>query len=153
VAGRAGREEKSGKALLQTMHTDHPALLALVHQGYPAFAQTALIERKQMTLPPYSHYALLRAEASSPYIAERFLQDLRHTIEAQYVLPEQTHWLGPLPSPLERRAGMHRAQLIIYGQARKPLHQLLATLVEYLEHLPEARKIRWSLDIDPADTY
>ena len=65
VAGRAGRAERPGRVVLQTHHPDHPLLQTLRRQGYPAFAAAALRERRAAGLPPFSHQALLRAEATS----------------------------------------------------------------------------------------
>lgn len=153
VAGRAGRADHPGQVVLQTHHADHPILQTLVQQGYYAFARQELELREQGHLPPFSHYALLRAEASGKGRAEAFLSATREQLESDFLLPPGVKWLGPLPSPMEKRAGMHRAQLIIYGDNRRNLHQLLATLTHFLEQAKEARQVRWSIDVDPADTY
>jgi primosomal protein N' (replication factor Y) (superfamily II helicase) len=60
---------------------------------------------------------------------------------------------GPLPAPMPRRAGMHRAQLLVSAAGRRALHVALDTVVPQLHALPEARKVRWSLDVDPVDLY
>ncbi|WP_067983975.1 primosomal protein N' [Neptuniibacter pectenicola] len=153
VAGRAGRAEDPGTVLMQTYHADHPTLQTLVEHGYSAFAQEELHNRKVAQLPPYTHYALLRAETTTKYRAESFLGALRQQLEDDLLLPEHVHWIGPFPSPMEKRAGMHRAQLMIYAENRKALHQLLANLCWYLEQNKESRKVRWSIDVDPADTF
>jgi len=153
VAGRAGRADHPGKVMMQTYHSDHPTLQTLVHHGYSAFAQEELHNRKIAQLPPFTHYALLRAETSIKGRAESFLGALRQQLEDDMLLPHGVHWIGPFPSPMEKRAGMHRAQLMIYAQDRRSLHQLLANLCWYLEQNKEARKVRWSIDVDPADTF
>jgi len=63
VAGRAGRADKPGQVLIQTHHPEHPLLQTLLTTGYEAFASEALKERELACLPPYSHMAMLRAEA------------------------------------------------------------------------------------------
>lgn len=153
VAGRAGRADHPGQVMMQTYHADHPTLKTLVTHGYSAFAQEELHQRRAAQLPPYSHYALLRAEAPNKGRAESFLGAIRQQLEDDLLLPEHVHWIGPFPSSMEKRAGMHRAQLMIYGQNRKALHKLLANLCWYLEQSKEARKVRWSIDVDPADTF
>lgn len=60
---------------------------------------------------------------------------------------------GPLPAPMPRRAGMHRAQLLVSATQRRTLHGALDAVVPSLHALPEARKARWSLDVDPVDLY
>ncbi|MFW1676550.1 primosomal protein N' [Pontibacter sp. JAM-7] len=154
VAGRAGRADHPGQVIMQTHHADHPMLQSLVAQGYDAFATLELQQRHQAQLPPYCHYALLRAEATQRGRAEAFLAAVRQQF-ASFPNTETApcQWLGPLPSPMEKRGGMFRAQLLLQANQRKPLHQILSQLSEYLEHHLEARKVRWSIDVDPIDTF
>lgn len=63
VAGRAGRAEQEGRVLIQTHLPEHPLILQLMDKGYLAFAKHNLEERKEASLPPFSYFALLRAEA------------------------------------------------------------------------------------------
>ena len=58
---------------------------------------------------------------------------------------------GPLPAPMPRRAGYQRLQLVVSATERRDLHAALAALVPGLHEIPEARKVRWSLDVDPVD--
>lgn len=153
VAGRAGRAEHPGTVVMQTFHADHPTLQHLVHQGYNAFAGQELIQRQQASLPPFSHYAMIRAEASGRGRAEAFLHALRQQMETDILLPTSVRWLGPFPSPMEKRAGVHRAQLLLQGENRRDLHGLLDSMTYYLEQLKDARKVRWSIDVDPVDTF
>ncbi len=60
---------------------------------------------------------------------------------------------GPLPAPMPRRAGMHRTQLLLSSPHRRALHALLDAALPAIHELPEARKVRWSLDVDPLDLY
>ncbi|MEO5702873.1 MAG: primosomal protein N', partial [Gammaproteobacteria bacterium] len=73
VTGRAGRCDKPGQVMIQTRHPDHPLLRTLLSQGYAAFAQAALDERRLAALPPYSCMALLRATAVQPEPPQDFL--------------------------------------------------------------------------------
>ena len=60
---------------------------------------------------------------------------------------------GPFPAPMPRRAGLHRAQLLLSSASRKALQARLDLAMPVLHTLPEARRTRWSLDVDPADLY
>lgn len=150
VAGRAGREEKPGQVLLQTYHPEHPLLRSLLTEGYASFAEQALRERREAELPPYTAMAMLRAEATDRNGPQHFLRiayELAHGLGI-----EQVELLGPLPSPMERRAGRFRAQLLLQAPQRGPLQQLLKALLPKLDELAEGRKVRWSIDVDPTDT-
>jgi primosomal protein N' (replication factor Y) len=58
---------------------------------------------------------------------------------------------GPLPAPMPRRAGYVRAQLLLSAAHRRELHGALDAALPRLRELPEARRLRWSLDVDPID--
>ncbi len=148
VSGRAGRGERAGRVLIQTHHPDHPLLTTLVHSGYPAFAEAALGERRAAGLPPFGHLALIRAESPSPEAPERFLRAALAQCPESPVIR-----LGPAPAVMERRAGRHRFQILLISPRRAPLHRLIAAWLPRLEALPEARRVRWSLDIDPQETF
>ncbi len=151
VAGRAGRGQAAGEVLIQTRAPDHPLLETLIQGGYPAFARAALSERREAGFPPFSHLALLRAEAHQREAVNAFLEEAaelgRRQAESSIML------LGPLPAPMERRAGRYRAQVLIQADGRRPLHRLLAPWTPALEGLKSARKVRWSLDVDPVELF
>jgi primosomal protein N' (replication factor Y) len=151
VAGRAGRAERRGAVLLQTHHPQHPLLQTLIEGGYHAFADAELALREAAGFPPFAHLALLRAEATSIDAANAFLTAADNLFGEAVAGAVQRH--GPLPAPMPRRAGYQRAQLLLSSTGRRPLHALLDAVVPALYALPEARRVRWSLDVDPIDLY
>lgn len=150
VAGRSGRGEKPGRVLIQTRYPEHPLLQTLVHRGYQAFAEMALAERREAQWPPYSFQALLRAEATDADAPQVFLSEV-YALAAPHA-GEVTLW-GPVPAPMMRRAGRYRAHLLLQGGVRGPLHILIGWLLPQIRQLKSARKVRWSLDVDPLDMY
>ena len=151
VAGRAGRAEKPGQVLLQTHHPEHPLLATLLSGGYAAFAAEELEQREAAGFPPFAHLALMRAEAKQLDIAHAFLRAAREALaEAAAGTVELS---GPLPAPMPRRAGFQRAQLLLSCPARGPLHAALDAALPAIYALPDARRVRWSLDVDPVDLY
>ncbi len=151
VAGRAGRAEKPGKVLLQTHHPDHPLLVTIIRQGYQAFAEAALAERQQAELPPYSFQALLRVQAANPLAPKQFLQELVEKLQQEN--SPAVLVLGPVIAPMAKKAGQFRYQLLLQSKQRKALHALLDEMVVHIETLKSAKKIRWSLDVDPVSLY
>jgi primosomal protein N' (replication factor Y) len=151
VAGRAGRHDRPGTVVIQTRHPDHPLLQLLARQGYPAFARAALAERKAAALPPLTAIALLRAEASTAGTAMQFLEQA-HRVLASIGLEGVEVW-GPVPATMERRGGRYRAQLLLQSARRGRLQQLLGQLALQLEQDRDSRRVRWSIDVDPVDTY
>lgn len=149
VAGRAGRAALPGEVLLQTHHPDHPLLGTLLNGGYPAVAALQLAEREAAGFPPYTHLAMLRAEAGTEAEAHGFLHEARAALEGH----EGVSVNGPMPAPMARRAGMARAQLLLEAAQRGPLHAALNAALPALHALRSARRVRWSLDVDPTDLY
>jgi primosomal protein N' (replication factor Y) len=149
VAGRAGRAQKPGRVLLQTHQPEHPLLRGLLAHGYAAAARELLAERREIQLPPYSHQVLLRADAPMREPVDAFLA------AAHAALPKDPalQIAGPMPAPMPLRAGRHRGQLLLEAAHRGTLHGLLRPWRLALQALPQARAVRWSLDVDPIDLY
>lgn len=151
VAGRAGRGEQAGEVYLQTLYPDHPLLNTLLQHGYGRFAIEALRERKNTAWPPYTHLALLRAECTERGPLFDFLDQARGCAERH--ANSHVHMLGPASSPMERRSGRYRAQLLLQSTHRRELQVFLKKWRADLSNLPSRRKTRWSLDIDPVELF
>ena len=115
----------------------------------------SLFERRAAGLPPFSHLALLRADALKLAQAEDFLDSAGSLAEQMQITLNcpGVELLGPVPAPMERRAGRHRAQLLLQASSRASLHRLLSPWLQALEQLPGSRSVRWSLDVDPTDLF
>ncbi len=148
VAGRAGRANKAGKVLIQTHQPDHPLIIRLFNDNYTNYAKDLLKERQTSTMPPFSHLAIIRADANQLEIAEQFLLDIKTNCNH-----DKEKLLGPLPAPMARRAGRFRAQLIVRSQQRNILHSLLASIIQLAEAHPSSKKVRWSVDVDPQEMF
>lgn len=151
VAGRAGRAEKPGRVILQSMHCDHPLVQTLVQRGYHAFAELILQERNITQLPPYRYLALLRAESKYPEQAMNFLKMAREEAQRLCVSSPRLQYLGPLPSMIEKRGDRFRYQLQFNSAQRKPLQQLLTQLGQKLEAHALGKRVRWAIDVDPIE--
>lgn len=149
VAGRAGRAEKQGTVLIQTQHPNHPLLQTLLYEGYAPFANTLLTERRQAHLPPYSFFAILKAEARQEAKAQAFLQSLKDGLT--HLLPH-IELLGPVPALLAKRKGFHCQHLFIKSPKRAILQQFLTQALPEIEKTASLFSVKWILDIDPTDT-
>jgi len=153
VAGRAGRAERAGEVLLQTHHPEHPLLRTLIDGGYHTFTEEELREREAARFPPFTHLALLRAQGPKAEPPMQFLGAAREHLCAVLRNTQGIHLHGPVPAPMPKRAGLYRAQLLLDAARRGPLHSALWQVIPTLYSLPEARRVRWSLEIDPVDLY
>jgi primosomal protein N' (replication factor Y) len=151
VAGRAGRESQPGVVMIQTAFPEHPFWQRLMTGGYQQVANDALAEREESRWPPFTRLALLRSAAHRQQDALAFLQRAAELIQAENL--EYLRVLGPVNAPMARKAGRYRSQLLLQSSDRKTLHTLLALLRPALEAEPTARKVRWSIDVDPIELF
>ncbi|HEX2492642.1 MAG TPA: primosomal protein N' [Steroidobacter sp.] len=151
VSGRAGRAGRPGEVLIQTESPDHPLLRLLLSGGYDAFAAGALKERQETGWPPFARLALLRAEAAVPAAPMHFLRAARSAAPDQSM--REVSLLGPAPAPMERRAGRHRAQLLVHAPSHSSLQRFLKTWLAEVEALPAGKRVRWSIDVDPSELF
>jgi primosomal protein N' (replication factor Y) len=151
VSGRAGRGDRPGEVWIQTWYPDHPLLTTLLNGGYDRFADEALAERRKAAWPPFSFLALLRAEHSARVEVFEFLEQARSLAEGLATAGIQI--LGPASSPMEKRSGRYRGQLLIQAANRAELQHFLAGWRAAVSKLREARRSRWSLDIDPVELF
>lgn len=145
VAGRAGRGDKAGRVLIQTLQPDNPLLLKLVKEGYLPFAHELLQERKMMGLPPYSHAALIRCEGKTLVATTQALKDAVALLPAGHNLAV----LGPIDAPMTKKNSRYHAQLLLLAKNRNQLHQVLNHWWQPVLALPNAKYLKLTLDIDP----
>ena len=151
VAGRAGRAELPGKVIVQTHYPDHPLLTDFLTRSFQSMAAQMLTQREAAGLPPAGQLVLVRSDCRDARIAEDFLAELRSN--TQQHIPAGTALIGPLPSPMQRRAGKFRAQLVLRAPNRGAAQASAAVLVETAQKLRSRSDLKWSIDIDPQDMF
>ena len=182
VAGRAGRADRPGEVWIQSYDPGNPNLDALIEHGYAGFAAIQAAERRAARLPPYAAMAMLRAESTDAKGAVQLLRlagdVIRHAWDSQrrhasgsrqrgelgtpnrsgLGTPIQTvgdsheefELMGPAPAPLARLRNRFRYQYMICARRRGPLHAALSALEAAELAVPN---VRWSIDVDPLDTF
>jgi primosomal protein N' (replication factor Y) len=153
AAGRAGRDARQAarsQMWLQTWHPTHPLYAALRRHDFESFAASQLVEREAAGLPPFTHLALLRAEARTVEAATAFLDDAAAQANE---FPEAAQVLvyPAVPPPVARVADVERMQMLVESPSRAALQRLLAQWLPQLYLLRSAHKglIRWAVDVDP----
>ncbi|MCH9694952.1 MAG: primosomal protein N' [Gammaproteobacteria bacterium] len=151
VAGRSGREHRAGEVLIQTAFPDNAFWKTLIDGGYRQISDEALAEREITRWPPYTRLALLRSAATRHADAHRFLDVARRFLANDS--SDALRILGPVDAPMARKAGRYRAQLLLQSSDRSTLHHVLRRLRPLLENDATARKVRWSIDVDPIELF
>lgn len=154
AAGRAGRDAEHAAASemwVQTWHPRHPLYEALRRHDFEAFAASQLRERESAGLPPFSHLAMLRADAKSAEAARDFLQAAAGAAAALPSAAAVTLY-PPVPLAVARVADVERMQMLVECAARPALQRFLA---EWMPLLLDLRRsagkgvLRWAVDVDP----
>jgi len=155
VAGRAGRggaRSHGAEVLIQTRAPEHPLFAALIAHDFERFAASQLAERADAGLPPYSHQAVLRAEASEAAEAIAFLEMARGIglpLLSEQSSTDVVDLYDPVPMTVARVAHVERAQLLVEARSRRALHVFIDA---WLASLGEERvKVRWHIEIDPLE--
>lgn len=149
VSGRAGRGEHKGDVYLQTLRPDHPMLTTLIEKDYRAVAKHMLQERKAALLPPYRYAVLIRSDSKNRDYSQQFLADI--AAQLQLMAQDSIEIWGPIPAPMERKAGRYRAHMVILSQDRARMHFFLRQWWAQVVHLPKQHQLRLSIDVDPQE--
>ncbi len=143
VAGRAGRGEQAGEAIIQTLFPGHYSIQLATSQDYPAFFEKEIDFRQKMRYPPLIAMVNVVVRGKSYDAAMEAAADLARRTEERatggFVI------LGPAPAPLTKLRGEHRAQFFLQGTSRVAMRTALR---EALAASPEIAR-RASVDIDP----
>jgi len=144
VAGRAGRGERTGEAIVQTLYPSHYSVRLACRQDYPAFFEREVEYRKGLRYPPF--VALVNAVVRGRTFDEamRLAQDLATALASRAQAGGFTV-LGPAPAPLTRLRGEHRVQIFLKGGRRD---QMRLAMRAALAGLPDVRR-RAIVDVDP----
>jgi len=144
VAGRAGRGEQLGEAIVQTLYPDHYSIRLACRQDYTAFFERELVYRRGMRYPPT--VAMINAIVRGPTFADamqtasQIVRRLEPSTAAAHIAV-----LGPAPAPLPRLRGEHRVQFFLKGARRAEMRNAIRSV---LAEMPEIRK-RVTVDVDP----
>lgn len=154
VAGRAGRHTGHGEVIVQTGYPEQPVYQALLKHDYSGFARHSMQERESAMLPPFSHQALLSTEARELTVALAFLQSAKDTAQSLMEHQQSSEMItlyDPVPLRIVRVDNMCRAQLLLEASHRPALQSLLRQWLLEINEMPESRKVRWQLEVDPLE--
>ena len=148
VAGRAGRAEVPGVALLQTFQPEHPVIRAILGGDEEAFWAAEAGERRAAGVPPYGRMAgiILSGPEAGPVF------DLGNALARNDGALRRVgaQVFGPAPAPIARIRGRHRVRLLVKADRAAPLQQALS---EWIAPLRLKGEMRIAVDIDPQSFY
>lgn len=146
VAGRCGRGEHGGTAIIQTFQPQAPPIVAAARHDYEAFATRELTDRELFGLPPARRMARLvlrdAGEAACAEAARRLADEIRRRVADGDAIEVR----GPAPCPIARIAGRYRFQIELLAATAGGLTTLLTGLRND-GHLPIGESL--AVDVDP----
>ncbi|MDU8942783.1 primosomal protein N' [Ovoidimarina sediminis] len=148
VAGRAGRAERPGTALLQTYQPEHPVIRAILSGAEEAFWTAEAAERRAAGVPPFGRLAGI--VLSSPDVQEVFDLGTRLARADAPLRAIGAQVYGPAPAPIARIRGRHRVRLLVKAAKGAPIQEALARWIGQVKPGPN---LRLSVDIDPQSFY
>jgi primosomal protein N' (replication factor Y) len=144
VAGRAGRAQKRGVALMQTFQPEHPVIASILKGDEEAFWRAEAAEREQAGMPPYGRMAgvILSGPESAPVF------DLGNALARNDGALRRigAKVYGPAPAPIARIRGRHRVRLLVKAPKGVALQGALA---EWIRPVRLKGDLRLQIDIDP----
>jgi primosomal protein N' (replication factor Y) len=148
VAGRAGRAEKPGVALMQTYQPEHPVIRAILSGDEEGFWRAEAEERRMAGVPPYGRMAGIIL--SSTDVQEVF--DLGNAMARQDgpIRRIGAQVFGPAPAPIARVRGRHRVRLLVKAPKGTALQPAIA---DWVGQFRLKGQLRMAVDIDPQSFY
>ncbi len=145
VAGRAGRYEKSGLAMVQTYQPDHPILRAILSADDRVFYEEEIMRRRAAGAPPFSRYAALVIWGNNLDEAMDFGRKLLQKAPAFLPMSEMQIW-GPAPAPISRLRNRWRVRMLLKYNKKLGLHQNISN---WINATKAPARIKVQVDVDP----
>jgi primosomal protein N' (replication factor Y) len=149
VSGRAGRDKKPGRVILQSYCPDHPQIEEIITGSYEGFAKKLLEERKSSKIPPFTFQAKIFAESPKSLVSRDFILNLLNRANVDEKVKANVRLVGPLPSIMEKKSGVYRWELSIFSASRSNLHKFLDVMQSRLYDAKSSKQVRWAIDVDP----
>ncbi|WP_039966064.1 primosomal protein N' [Roseobacter sp. MED193] len=148
VAGRAGRAERPGEALLQTFQPEHPVIRAILTGDEEEFWRAEAAQRREAGVPPFGRMAGIILSGSD--LAQVF--DLGNALARNDGPLRQVgaQLFGPAPAPIARVRGRHRVRLLVKAAKGVALQDALSRWVQPFRMKGD---LRLSIDIDPQNFF
>lgn len=149
VTGRAGRGEKKGRVIIQTMRPNHYAIALAKEHRYLEFYENEIGIRNNPRFPPYVRLACVKFSGAYEYeVRSTAMNILRLCQEYQGNSDGDLEILGPAPSPLEKIKDQYRWQLLLKSE-KVALLQKISRIIGEKKAKRGVGKVKVVVDIDP----
>ncbi len=149
VAGRAGRSERGGEVIVQTLHADEPAIRYAVEHDYTRFAEGELPNRQAVGLPPYCRLVRIVIRHESPIRCEEAAEELAKRLRELLGVPgDSVRMIGPMIAPIARIRNQHRWHIMLFCSQPGHIQRLL---YDHMDRLSREIHAELIADVDPTN--
>jgi primosomal protein N' (replication factor Y) len=145
VAGRAGRGEQPGEAIVQTLYPDHYSVQLACRQDYAAFFERELQFRRAMRYPPLVALINVVVRARTFSQAMDDAADVADRVRDAPTAGADLRVLGPAPAPIGKLRGDFRVQFLVKGSNRRRMREAVQAAIAARPDLAR----RTIVDVDP----
>ena len=145
VAGRAGRGEEPGEAIIQTYAPEHPVIGAVKNHDYQSFSQQELAQRQTLSYPPYGKLILIRLSSPEELLVQKAAEAIADVCSE--LLDASWSILGPAPAVVAKVARRYRWQILLKNANKVPQLTELQKLKDYCQN--QHKQVSITFDIDP----
>jgi primosomal protein N' (replication factor Y) (superfamily II helicase) len=142
VAGRSGRADRPGEALIQTYQPDAPVFRALAAGDRDGFLEAEAAGRAELGFPPYGRLAALQLRS----VNEAALKASGAAHREALPTAEGVTVFGPAPAAVYRVRGEARLRFLV--KARRDFG-LQAFIADWLGRVKPPASVRRTIDVDP----
>ena len=154
VIGRAGRADKPGHALIQTMNPDSDVIRLACEQDYETFFEREIKLRRLLVFPPFCDIVLLTLSSSDEKelskASLRLAEELRSMTHKEFSdVPIVS--FGPFEAPVYRVENTCRMRMVVKCKQNKRCRELFATLLaRFAPDSKSAATPTLSIDFNPS---
>ena len=151
VVGRAGRGEKKGRAVIQTVSPESNILNIASKQDYKAFFKQEMVMRKAMIYPPFCDICVVGFTAYDEGLtgecAKTFFDMLKNAVGER---PEQhIIVLGPLPPRVSKINDCYRQRIIIKCKNSSDFRNMISELLKNIMSDKNYKNVGVFADMNP----
>jgi len=157
LAGRAGRGDVSGRAVIQTYEPEHYVFEYVKQHDYNGFYKKEIKLRKELAYPPYSRLIRIVLSFKTKETAEKTIKVISNRIKritppapplGKVGISEGIQILGPVPAPIEKIRSLWRWHFVLKGRDLKPMRQMTRAI---LEKIGDIKEVKIDIDVDPVN--
>ncbi|MFO7606132.1 MAG: primosomal protein N', partial [Desulfurivibrionaceae bacterium] len=148
VTGRAGRGDKPGRVIIQSLNPEHYSISTARLHDYRGLFDREIELRRALQFPPFTRLINIRIEGEREDQVKKSavaLAELARRMARRHVT---VTILGPAPAPLAKLHGRYRWQLLLKSGNLKTLHGFSSALLDAGRGL-HPNGVKLSLDVDP----